>query len=362
MKILYVNPRFSELVSEISKLKSIDCSIVDLPTRGRYSGLALIRNAKTYLTTLKRLAKVDFTKCDVIHVQDRYTLPFSIVKNRLATKRTVYTCHEGMWLADSRSFMRRPPGRNLEAISMLYTDRIIAVSNALTSELVSRFSSLKHKIHVIPNGVDTSHFRPQNPAHIESVRQRLGNPQQMVLCVSRFAREKGIEVLVKAVWNLTREFGFHNLKCIMLLPQGDSVYRNFIYNLVRRLELKSNIEFIEERLDKGRLRDLYCAADVFCLPSYYEAFGMVLIEAMACGKPIVGPDQGGPKEIIKNEINGYTFKRGNDKELARVLALLFDDQQKRYFVGHKARKIAEREYNWKRIAHRTVKVYEEVLN
>ena len=360
MRILYINPRFPELPLEISKKRGVECSIFNSPMK-QWPQTPL-ETMKTYLDIFRSLKKCNFHDWDIIHVQDRYNLPLSMIKSKLMHKKLVYTSHEGLWLSNNNllSVVRRSPTRSLEGLSMLMADAIIALSRDLADRLSYLLPNIARKVYVIPNGVNVSFFRPLTNSRIKSIREDFGDPECLILCVSRFGPEKGIDVLVKAIHKLVVDHHFRDIKCVMKL-HGNSAYRDFIYNIINRLNLGNYIQIIEGFWSQARLLSLYNVADIFCLPSRYDACPMTLLEAMACGKPVVGPNYGGSRDIIRNGVNGYLFKVNDYEDLARVLASLIRDKKGRICMGQASRRIVERYFSWSLIANKTLHVYENLL-
>ena len=360
MRILYINPRFPELLLEVSKKRGVTCSIFNSPMK-RWPQ-APLETMKTYFDIFRSLKKCNFHDWDIIHVQDRYNLLPFMVESKLLHRKLVYTCHEGLWLSNTNilSVVRRSPTRSLEGLSMLICDAIIALSRDLANRLSYLLPNIARKVYVIPNGVDASFFRPLTNPRIKSIRENFGDPECLILCVSRFGPEKGIDVLVRAIHKLVVDYHFQDIKCVMKL-HGNSAYRDFIYNMINHLNLGNYIQIIEGFWSQARLLSFYNMADVFCLPSRYDAYPMTLLEAMACGKPLVGPNYGGPRDIIRNGVNGYLFKVNDYEDLAQVLASLIRDKKKRIHMGQLSRRIAERYFSWSLIADKTLRVYEDLM-
>ncbi|RLF07945.1 MAG: glycosyltransferase family 4 protein, partial [Thermoprotei archaeon] len=98
----------------------------------------------------------------------------------------------------------------------------------------------------------------------------------------------------------------------------------------------------------------------FVLPSLEEGFGVVLTEALASGKPLVGSNVGGIPAQIKDGWNGFLVESGNEKQLAEKIRYLIDNPEERERMGENSRKLAREEFDWEKIAERYLKVYEEV--
>ncbi|OYT30783.1 MAG: hypothetical protein B6U94_05400 [Thermofilum sp. ex4484_79] len=363
VNILYINPRFLDLLRKILEEDagySVSC-VYTFHTKNFRD--TILNTVRRYFNVFTNLWKIDFNKYDIVHIQDRYNLPLSLFKKMSSGKtKIVYTCHEGLWLSSNSiaSVMKKSPTRMLEGISMINSDAVIALSHDLASRLMRIFPSLHKKIFVIPNGVDISFYKLIENPYVRTLRSKFANSEYVVLCVSRWGMEKGIDILIRAIYRVTVEYDIRNVVFILKLHGNDMHYRNFIINLIKKLKIR-NVVILEGFWSPYRLRILYNIADLFVLPSRYDAFPMTLLEAMACGKPVIGPNYGGPKDMIMPGINGYTFKMGDEEELAKILVTSLKDKEKLKNMGKSSRKIAEEYFNWNIIAHKTLKVYEKIL-
>ena len=109
------------------------------------------------------------------------------------------------------------------------------------------------------------------------------------------------------------------------------------------------------------LKALYSACDIFVLPSFEEGFGIVLTEALASGKPLIGTKVGGIPMQRRDGWNGFLVEPGNEKQLAEKIKYLMDHPEEREIMGRNSRKLAEEEFDWKKITERYLEVYEWVV-
>jgi glycosyltransferase involved in cell wall biosynthesis len=108
------------------------------------------------------------------------------------------------------------------------------------------------------------------------------------------------------------------------------------------------------------LKALYSACDVFVLPSFEEGQGVVLLEAMASGKPLIGSNVGGIPMQIKDGWNGFLVEPGNEKQLAEKIGYLIENEEERAMMGKNSRKLAKEEFDWEKIAEKYLRVYESI--
>jgi len=222
-------------------------------------------------------------------------------------------------------------------------DRFIAVSNSIRKELNQTFGIGYNKITVIPNGVDTAIFKHRN-ADDTCRKYRLDN-RFVVLFVGRDDPQKGVSHLVKAVKDLAAR-----IPDIMLVMVGqqDIYYDKHILCL--------------PRVSRSELVKLYSLSDVFVLPSVYEPFGIVLLEAMACETPCIGFRIGGIPDIIDHDRTGFLVEPGSRKGFPEAIARLYHDPGKGYRMGKNGRKKVISHYDWNSISAKTIEVYQQVLH
>ncbi|ASJ17242.1 glycosyl transferase [Thermococcus chitonophagus] len=227
-----------------------------------------------------------------------------------------------------------------------FPHRVIAVSKA-AKEFIKRFTPVP--VEVIPNGVDTEVFNPKDRETARDVIERkFGiDTENTVLYVGRLEPRKGVSYLISAMRNVEGK----------LIIAGDGGLRPLLERKAR--ELKIQARFLG-KVSYSDLVYLYKAVDVFVLPSLSEAFGIVLIEAMASGTPVIGTSVGGIPEIIDG--CGILVKPKNPSELAEAINTVLSNQEIAKKLGRLGRIRAEAVYSWKVIAKRTLKTYREVLD
>lgn len=215
-------------------------------------------------------------------------------------------------------------------------------SNPMRESLVER--GLKN-VYVIPNSVDVDLFRPG---------KRSRNKDPCVLFVGRLGKEKRIEVLIDAAPKILKEYPRARFRII-----GTGMHEAWYKKLVGERNLTDSFVF-ERYLDLSDLIDAYRACDVFAMPSETETQGLVTLEAMACGRPVVGADALGLKDVITHGVDGYLFRPGSSDELANDVIRLLADEPRWQKMGRKAREKAEK-FSSKRIGELWVRFYSSLL-
>jgi D-inositol-3-phosphate glycosyltransferase len=234
-------------------------------------------------------------------------------------------------------------------------DRIICAGEGEARMLADLYRARRDRISVIPCGVDVDHFRPLGRG--ES-RARLGlDPDEpVVLFVGRIEPLKGIDVLIEAASHLEGPFR-------LLVVGGDdrdSRRLRELRRLARGLGVAERITFINAA-SREELPYYYNAADVCAVPSYYESFGLVALEAMACGVPVVASRVGGLKDTVRDGRTGYLVPWRCPEPFAERLDLLLTNEPLRQSLGREARAVAEG-YRWSHVAEQVEAVYHDLVS
>jgi len=245
-------------------------------------------------------------------------------------------------------------------------DRIIAATPAELSQLQFLYRADSNKITVIPPGVDTSHFYPI-PADEARAAIGIQPHDRMILFVGRIEPLKGIETLIRAIVLLYKNHiisGCPHYLAIVggdpnLTPEMENTEMARLQALCRELGVDDLVLFLGKRA-QDTLPYYYSAADVVVMPSHYESFGMVALEAMACGTPVIASQVGGLAFLVQDGITGYSIPDDNPQALADKLSLLVCNPDLRNKLGQQAADYA-RQYDWEIIAQRIANVYQEML-
>ncbi len=242
-------------------------------------------------------------------------------------------------------------------------DRIIAATQAELAQLQWLYQADTHKVVIIPPGVDLSHFYP---IPVDEAREFIGvQPcDRVLLFVGRIEPLKGIDILLEALSILRRQ----NITVCLTVIGGDPTvndetqYSEMAHLQALRAQYGMNdlVAFIGQR-SQDSLPYYYSAAEAVVVPSHYESFGMVALEAMACGTPVVASQVGGLAFLVQDGQTGFTVPVDDPQALADRLAELLNDHELRQRMGVQAAEFA-RQYSWEKIAGRIVSVYDQVLD
>ena len=242
-------------------------------------------------------------------------------------------------------------------------DRIIAATQAEYAQLQWLYGAATEKIVVIPPGVDISRFYPIPP---DEAKEFIGvNPcQKVLLFVGRIEPLKGIDTLMKAI-ALLRDQGLEVCLSIIggdpdLNPEVQNAEMARLKAIREEIGLSDQIGFLGKR-GQDTLPYYYSAAEAVVVPSHYESFGMVALEAMACGTPVVASQVGGLAFLVKDGETGYTVPVNNPEILADRLSLLLQDPDLQQKMGLNAFTEAQ-SYSWEIIAQKMSAVYKQVID
>jgi D-inositol-3-phosphate glycosyltransferase len=246
-------------------------------------------------------------------------------------------------------------------------DRIIAATPAELSQLQWLYQANPTKIHVIPPGVDLSRFYP---IPVDEAKEYIGihTCDRMLLFVGRIEPLKGIDTLIEAIAAIGSSSLVAGSPFCLIVIGGDaaddpdfmSAEMARLYELRDKFGLDDRITFLGKR-SQDTLPYYYSAAEAVVVPSQYESFGMVALEAMACGTPVVASQVGGLAFLVQDGVTGYTVPSDEPDALAGKLTKLLSDTALRKQMGDQAARFA-RDYSWEIIAGKLIQVYEDLIS
>jgi D-inositol-3-phosphate glycosyltransferase len=243
-------------------------------------------------------------------------------------------------------------------------DRLIVATEAEKAQLQWLYKGDVRKMDVIPPGVDVCHFYPIPK---DEARQFIGlaSNQRMVLFVGRIEPLKGVDTLIRAMSCLKFQEVGHPVYLAIIggEPEADpekmTAEMARLQQLCDDLAMGQTVVFLGKRA-QDTLPYYYSAADVLVMPSFYESFGMVALEAMACGAPVVASQVGGLAFLVRDGETGFTVPEGDPAALCDKLTLLLNDNDLQARMGQRAAEYAQG-YDWEKIAGRIVDVYKGLV-
>jgi len=353
--------------------KGIDVTVLtigypDLPEEEMINGARIIRVPSWRFVSPDFLSWVDFVnlemvkkalelvkkegRFDLIHVHDWLTAFSGIALKHMLRAPLIATFHAtetGRRGGIFDEFQRRI--HEIEWFLNFEAWKIICCSNYMKYEVIRDLGAPIDKIVVIPNGIDLEMFSKT----IQINRDKYALPwEKIVLFVGRMVYEKGPHILIEAAH---RALMINNsLKFVLV---GDGPMREQLMRRVYELGIAHKILFTGF-IDDEKLIGLYQLADVCVFPSLYEPFGIVVLEAMAAGCPVIVSSIGGMQEVIDNDVDGCKVPPGDIEALKNaILRVTSDDGFRKWLSENAKRKV--RDYDWKNISERTIEIYKEVL-
>ncbi|MBX9392477.1 glycogen synthase [Streptomyces sp. TRM72054] len=239
-------------------------------------------------------------------------------------------------------------------------DAVIAVSGAMREDILACYPALDPaRVHVVHNGIDTDLYRPDPGT---DVLHRLGvDPDRpYVLFVGRITRQKGVPQLLRAVRDIDPAAQVVLCAGAPDTPEIDREFRDLYEELGR---VRDGVHWIRRMLPRPDVIQLLTHAAVFVCPSVYEPLGIVNLEAMACGTPVVASQVGGIPEVVADGKTGLLVPMDDDfvRGLAGALDAVLADPEGARRMGEAGRERAVGEFGWDMVARRTARLYEEIL-
>ncbi len=237
-------------------------------------------------------------------------------------------------------------------------DRIVVASKDEQQLLARYYGADVGRISVVPCGVNLGLFQPIEK---EEAREQLGlrEDDKILLFVGRIEPLKGVDILLGAAAQLESESD-----CFVLIVGGDDSTRDgeieHLRDLASQLGIAERVSFMGA-VDHERLPLFYNAADVCVVPSFYESFGLVALEAMACGTPVVASRVGGLSVAVRDSETGYLIPWRCPEPFAERLELLLGNEELRNRFGQAAREEVER-FRWGNVAEAVLGLYAEVID
>ncbi len=268
-------------------------------------------------------------------------------------------------VAQRREEMEATRRIEMETEIMAFADRIVAATTMERDRMIQLYGADPAKISVIPCGVDLSLF---HPIPMKEARQRLDicDRKHMVLFVGRIERLKGIDTLLEAMAIVVQDFPNWKEEICVCIVGGDTSEDSKVVDkemerlkdLRAKLGIADLVTFLGAQA-QDTLPDYYSAADVVVMPSYYESFGMVALEAMACGTPVIASQVGGLSFTVQDGITGFLVPERDPTALAEKITLLLKDQALRNRLGAQGIEWA-RQHTWARVADQILSLYSEL--
>jgi starch synthase len=320
------------------------------------------------LTQIKALEHVDIAHTHTWYVsmagylaKKLYGIPFVLTTHSLEPLRAWKSEQLGTGYAMS-SWMERT--------AILEADAVIAVSEGTRQDVLRVYPLPPERVHVIYNGIDVAEYRrTEDTTALKAYGVDPSSPY--VLFVGRITRQKGVTHLVDAIRYMPRDT---QVVLCAGAPDTPEIAAEMREKIQEARKLNKRVVWIEKMVTRAETIQLYSHAQVFCCPSVYEPFGIINLEAMACGAPVVASATGGIKEVVVDGETGYlvpveqhpvtgfpTHPDNFARALATRISELLADPQKCRVFGEAGRKRAEEKFSWTSSAEQTIQLYGELI-
>jgi len=290
----------------------------------------------------------DLGSFDLIHVHDWLTAYSGIALKHMWRRPLVATIHATE--IGRRKVLTNDSERHIHEMEWWLAFeawRVICCSKYMMKEVHTSLGCPADKISVIHNGYDPKMAKAKNAVP----GKKKG---KTVLFVGRLVYEKGPHLLVEAASLLREEEG---LRVIIV---GDGAMRPYLEGLARKLNLGDKVSFLGH-VDDETLLSIYEEASVLVIPSLYEPFGIVVLEAMSLGIPVIVSNTGGLDEIVTDGKDGIKFRSGSAEDLAKAITRVLHDEGLRARLVANAKSRAN-EFSWSNTAEQTLELYKRVLD
>ena len=358
-------------IPRISSRLGPNCRVIHLPAGPEmpYDKNRIIDHLPQFVRGARDLARYEGLNYDVIHGHYwlsglaahhlRYAWDAPVVQmfHTLGHMKNSVAAGPQEWEAEQRI--------EGEAQAMDAADRLLAATPLERAQMVWLYGADARKIDVVPPGVDLDLFRPIPP---EQAKRILGLPpdRRIVLFVGRIEPLKGIDTLLRAMALVVPEIPCwqDDLSVVIIGGAPGAGIEKVNDELARLEELRADLS-IQELVtfqgaqDQDTLVYYYSAADMVVMPSHYESFGMVALEAMACGTPVVASKVGGLTYSVQDGQTGFLVPERDAEALAEKVRLLLCDEDLREELGRQAAQWAHN-YGWSAIADQVLDLYQDV--
>jgi glycogen(starch) synthase len=280
--------------------------------------------------------------CD--HLARRFAAPLV-----MTIHATEYGRHQG--------WVDKHPQSHIHGVERWITnraDRVIACSYYMREQIADIFAVEEDRVVVIPNGIDPDDLQPQNGAELERLRAQFAAPdERLVLLIGRLVYEKGFQLALEAMPRLV-----HEVPGTRFLVAGSGTHEAELRRQAADLGLDDHGTFLGW-IGDDVLHSLYRIADVCVVPSIYEPFGLVALEAMASGCPCIVADTGGLREVVPHEEAGLRFRARDPEALGEMVERVLTDAALRDRLVAEATEHVLR-FDWADVARSTAEVYADL--
>lgn len=295
---------------------------------------------------------------DLIHAHFAYPEGFvGVLAKRAIRKPLIVTLHGRDILTEPSVGYGIRLSRRYDALirkTLEEADSIVVASSAVYDEARKIIGS-EDKIHLIPNGVDIQEFNPNLDGSRIRGKLKVDEEYTVIFTLRHHEPTYGIEYLIRAIPLVLRRE-----KNVMFVIGGEGSLKRYHERLALKLGVKDRVVFTG-RIPRTEAPYYYAMSDVVVVPSLQEAFGLVVTEAMACGKPVIGTDVGGISDQIIDGFNGFLVPSKNPEAIAERIIWLINNPGKAKCMGRNGRRIVEEKFNIEKRIDKIINLYDNIL-
>lgn len=316
-----------------------------------------IANIKLFLISpgMKKWLKINVRDFDMIHLHSYHTFQ-NLIAHHYAKKYGipyVVQAHGSVATYFQKGTLKRIFDRLCGYRILKDASKLIALAPAEVEQYKSMGVN-KDKIEIVPNGIDLSEFENLPPRGEFRRKHGLNSEQKIILYLGRIHKTKGIDLLVRAFDKLSQEV----TQVRLVIAGPDEGYLSSLKKLVMELKISDKVLFTGPLYGKNKL-EAYIDADIHALPCAWESFGLTLLEACACGTPVICSKQCGIADIIDGQA-GLVVPYDKDQLSDAILRMLNNDEMSQEF-GKKGRSLVHKQFTWEKIVEQIETMYQRIL-
>jgi glycosyltransferase involved in cell wall biosynthesis len=299
-----------------------------------------VRIIRGIISILKIFLKIHTIKPEIVHVQDLELGIHAYFQKKILKIPYI------IWGQGSDVYFPNYFTRMTTKLILQNADAILALTEDMQIKIKNIYNT---KIYIVPNGIDLEVYNSV------TINLKKETDTKNILFVGSLYPVKGVKYLITAMKKILEE-----MPDVRLILVGDGKERENLVELSKQLSIVKYVRFVG-KIPHEKVKNFMQDADVFVLPSLSEGLPNVILEAMACGLPIVASRVGGISNIITNDINGYLVEVEDTDDIANKIILLLNDQALRKKISENNRQIVKK-YSWENIIIELEKIYELSIN
>jgi len=308
-----------------------------------FLGERIYKRIKNLIRELYR----DF-KFDVIHAHHAFLPGYAGMKIAQEYKKPlVVTIHGGDFY---ETIFRNEKLKNHIEKVLNFSTKIIVVSNKLKEIGERKLKISPDKFVMISNGINQEEVFKGKTNLLRKYKDK-----KIILSVSFLIKRKAIDFNLRAIAKLKEKY-----PDLLYLIIGDGAERKKLEKLAKKLKIDNYVKFLGQ-LPNNKVKEYMSICNIFCLPSYNEAFGMVYAEAMASGKPVIGCWGEGCEDFVKNRETGILVKPQNVNSLVEAIDLLLSNPRRAEEIGERAKRLILENYTYDKVIKKLIGVYNQII-